>query len=84
MTTVTCMQSVTGQDWTQESYETSTGDARKRASELRKAGYHVSISSIGSQVTPMGLIRTTLVDIRPGCHLDTCGLPPVNRVKWTH
>lgn len=78
----TCMQSVTGRNWTQESYETSTGDARRRATELRAAGYAVTVSSLGSQVTPLGLIRTTLVDIRPGRHQDTTSLPAITKTEW--
>jgi len=76
------MQSVTGRNWTQESYETATGDARKRASQLRKLGYQVTVSSLGSQVTPLGLLKVTMVDVRPGTHADTTELPPVERVEW--
>ena len=77
-----CMLQVNQGRWCQESYETVTGDARKRASQLRKLGYQVAVCSLGSQVTPLGMIKTTLVDIRPGRHEDTCDLPPVERVSW--
>jgi hypothetical protein len=77
-----CMLSVTGRNWTQESYETASGHARKRASQLRKLGYVVTVSSLGSQVTRLGLIKTTMVDIRPGVHEDTTGIPPVKQVDW--
>jgi hypothetical protein len=77
------MQSVAGRNWIQESYETSTGDARKRASQLRKLGYRVTVFSLGSQVTRLGMIKTTMVDIRPGVdHVDTTEIPPVERCDW--
>ena len=79
---IQCMQSVTGRNWTQESYETASGDARRRASDLRKAGYKTTVCSLGSQVTPLGLIKITMVDVRPGIHEDTTELPPVQRVDW--
>lgn len=79
---MTCMQSVTGRNWTQESYETASGDARKRAKELRAAGYIVAVCPLGSQVTPLGLIKITLVDIRAGRHQDTTEIPPVKKVDW--
>jgi hypothetical protein len=78
-----CMLSVGNGNWTQESYETSTGFARKRASQLRKLGYKVAVFSLGSQVTRLGLIKTTMVDIRPGPGMtDTSDRPPVAQVDW--
>jgi len=68
--------------WCQESYETASRDAGRRARQLRELGYAVTVSSLGPQVTPLGSIRTTLIDIRPGANEDTCGLPPVERVNW--
>lgn len=79
---VTCMQVVNSGRFCQESYETAGREAGKRAKELRALGYQVSVSSIGPQVTPLGTIKTTLVDIRPGVHQDTFYLPPVNHVEW--
>lgn len=77
-----CMQQVNSGRWCQESYETASRDAAKRAKQLRAMGYQVTVSSIGSQVTPLGLIKTTLVDIRPGSNADTCDLPAVEKVEW--
>ena len=77
-----CMQQVNNGRWCQESYETATGDARRRAAELRKCGFQVTMSSQGIQVTPLGTIKITLVDIRPGKNQDTCYLPTVSRVDW--
>ncbi len=78
-----CLQQVFGRGWTQETYETASRDAAKRAKVLRAAGYAVNVSGLGSQVTPLGMLKLTLVDIRPGhlC-LDTADLPPVERVEW--
>ena len=78
-----CMCAVNQGSWCQESYETPSRDAGKRAKQLRILGYHVTVSPLGPQVTPLGSsIKTTLVDIRPGVHDDTFGLPEVEKVDW--
>lgn len=64
--------------WAQEIYETSSRDAGVRAKQLRKLGYKVIVSSLGMQVTSVGYIKMTMVDIRPGTHLDLYNLPEVN------
>lgn len=64
--------------WAQEIYETASRDAGKRASQLRKLGYKVIVSSLGMQVTSVGYIKMTLVDIRPGTNVDLWNLPEVN------
>jgi uncharacterized protein YraI len=79
---VDCCFQVNAGKWCQESYETASGHARQRAKELRAAGYQVTVSSMGPQVTPLGLIKLTMVDVRPGANADTCNLPAVNRVDW--
>jgi hypothetical protein len=56
--------------WIQEWYETASGDARKRTAQLRKLRYQVSASGMGSQITPVGSVKMTLVDIRPGTSGD--------------
>ncbi len=82
-TTPKCLQQVFGRGWTQETYETASRDATVRAKVLRAAGYAVNVGSLGPQVTPLGTIKLTLVDIRPGhLGLDTADLPPVERVEW--
>ena len=77
-----CMLQVNNGRWCQESYETASRDAVKRARLLRQLGYVVSVAPLGPQVTQAGVIKTTLIDIRPGSHLDTLGLPPVETVRW--
>jgi len=73
-----CYGQVNTGHWCQECYETASRHAGKRAKVLRRAGYRVSVSALGLQVTPCGLIKMTLVDIRPGeGQEDTFGLPPV-------
>jgi hypothetical protein len=63
--------------WAQEHYDSASGDARKRAAQLRKLGYRVTVSALGSQVTQYGSLKLTMVDIRPGSNADTEDLPPL-------
>lgn len=79
---VQCCSQTNRGDWCQETYETASRDAGRRAKELRAAGYRVTVSSMGAQVTPLGTIGLTMVDVRPGVHQDTFGLPVVNHVNW--
>lgn len=73
-----CLLQVNQGRWCQESYETESKHATIRARLLRKAGYRVVVSAMGMQVTPLGLLKLTLVDIRPGAgQEDTGDLPPV-------
>ena len=73
-----CLLQVNQGNWCQESYETASGDARKRVRELRKLGYIAKTSSLGMQVTRYGQVKLSLVDIRPGSHDDTGDLPLIN------
>jgi len=78
----TCIRVNQGR-WCQESYETASRDAGRRAKELRNLGYAVSVSAMGPQVTGLGVIKLTLVDIRPGANEDTCSLPHTTEmVEW--
>ena len=74
---ILCHGQVNQGSWCQEWYETASRDAGKRARALRKVGYRVSVASMGSQVTDVGHIKMTLVDIRPGDNADTANLPEV-------
>jgi hypothetical protein len=58
-----CLHRSSGRNWAQESYETSSRGAGRRARELRKLGYRVSVSGMGPQITDMGWITLTLVSI---------------------
>lgn len=78
---ITCYGQVNSGRWCQEHYETASRAAGIRAATLRQAGYAVTVCSLGTQVTPVGYVKMTMVDIRPGTHTDTCDLPPV-RVEW--
>lgn len=88
MTTATkamqCCSQVNQGMWCQESYETASRDAGRRVRQLKKAGYRVFSSAMGSQVTPLGVIKLTMVDIRPGDHEDTFYMPKENweMVGW--
>ncbi len=81
-TKIECCNQVNNGSWCQESYETASRHAAKRAKELRAKGYKVVVFGMGSQVTPLGYLKLTMVDIRPGTNQDTFGLPEVSRVSW--
>ena len=69
------MNTINAGTWAQESHESGSGSARRRASQLRKAGYKVTTFAMGPQVTSVGMIKLTMIDIRPGQHSDTFDLP---------
>jgi hypothetical protein len=56
-----CLLQVFFGDHVQESYETASGHAAVRARQLRKAGFRVAVSAMGSQVTGVGLIKLSLL-----------------------
>ena len=72
---MTCLGQVNHGAWCQETYETASRDAGRRVRQLRKAGYAAYSGSMGPQVTRVGTVRLTQVDIRPGNHADTFELP---------
>ena len=47
----------------QEFHETSAHTAARRARQLRKSGYWVSVGSLGNQVTPVGVVKMTLLTV---------------------
>ena len=71
-------------DYAQETYETGSGHARRRAANLRKAGYTARCSQMGRQITPWGMAKLTMIDVRPGCHRDTFDLPAVELLDCNH
>lgn len=80
----TSMLVVKGRGWRQESYDSESGDARRRAAQLRRLGYQATASSLGSQVTPLGRMRMSIVTIRPGRTGDEYleNVPEVREVRW--
>ena len=66
-----CYGRVGTDKWTQEHYETASRAAGRRARALKKLGYPARSCSLDMQVTSVGLVRMTMVDIR---HPD--GNPP--------
>ena len=70
-----CLLRVNTCNWCQETYETASRDAGRRSKQLRALGYAVSVFSMGHQVTPLGSIKLTMVDVRPGSNSDTFDLP---------
>jgi hypothetical protein len=69
-------------NWCQEWYSTGSGEARKRTTQLRKLGYIVTTSAMGTQITNVGSMKMTLVDIRPGSNPDTFDLPGMPDIDW--
>jgi len=63
--------------WTQEWYETSSRDATRRTRELRQLGFIATAHAMGMQVTNVGRVAMTLVDIR---HADG-RIPPHPQVE---
>jgi len=74
------MNSVNNGRICQESFETGSTDCKDRAKQLRKLGYEVISSSLGIQVTPVGMIKTTMLHILPGLNSDTCDLPEIEKI----
>lgn len=72
-----CLSQTNSVRWCQEVYETSTGHAEIRARQLRRSGYKVDCSEMGEQITAVGRLKMSLLDIRPGKHEDTKNLPYV-------
>lgn len=60
---VKCYGRVVCRGATQEHYETGTNDAGRRARELRAAGWRVTVSALGSQVTDVGRVKMTMLTI---------------------
>lgn len=73
--TATCYGQTAGRTWVQESYETVTCDAARRTRQLRKAGFRSFSSAMGIQVTPVGLVKMTLVSIVMGAEQTRLELP---------
>ena len=60
--------------WCQESWDTGNPGIRARVRDLRKRGHQVITSSMGYQVTRLGSMKMTMIDIRPGSNPDTYGI----------
>ena len=69
---------VRGSDWQQESYESASRDAARRAKQLRSLGFQVSVSPMGPQVTQYGILSLSLVSIRNITYGSE--IPPVETV----
>lgn len=79
---ITCCGQVNHGSWCQETYESASRQAGRRARQLRQLGYRVSVSTLGPQVTRYGVVKMTLVDVRPGsAQADTFDLPAVRIVR---
>ena len=61
---------VHGRGWIQEWYQTGEAQIKQRATDLRRRGYRVTVSPMGSQATQLGTMKMSLLDIRPGSSGD--------------
>ena len=55
---------VNGRDWRQEWYDTGNPAIRVRANHLRRLGVTVHVCNMGRQVTDVGSIKMTMIDVR--------------------
>ncbi len=60
-------------NWCQASISTGNKDIKVACRTLRDMGYKVVSSSMGNQVTSLGILKLTMIDIRPGLNEDTFG-----------
>ena len=76
------MANVTGRDWRQEWFDTGNPEIRRRSAHLRRLGLKVTVCNMGRQITEVGAIKMTLVDIRRNsvdeCIWDSIICPTVN------
>jgi hypothetical protein len=66
-----------GGSWQQETWVTGDPRIRQRTKQLRRAGYIVHTEGMCPQVTDFGLMRLTLIDIRPGSNVDCQYMPKI-------
>ena len=71
---------ISGNSVRQESYDSASGDAKKRATQLRKLGYKVTVSALGSQVTPIGIIGISMVTI----YNPDDNVPKVEEIRFSY
>ena len=63
----------------QEIYETASRDAGRRTRQARAAGHRATAGALGPQVTPVGTVRMTIVNIE---HKDGEPIPaPENLIR---
>jgi len=74
---IICYGQTRGFDWAQENYETASRTAGRRARQLRKVGYHVTVCPMGSQITSVGAVNMTMIDIRETLDITIANLPDV-------
>ena len=55
-----------GRNWAQLTIDTGNPVIKTLCHTLRQAGYRVSSSSMGNQVTSVGVIKMTLINVNPG------------------
>lgn len=67
--------------WCQATVSTGATGIRTAASILRREGYQVSVGSMGNQVTRLGVLKMSMINVRPGTNPDTF---PVSDILRCH
>ena len=65
------MATVKTHEWKQEWYETGSPDLRPRTAHLRRLGLTVTVAPMGRQITSVGSMKMTLLDVRRN-NADEC------------
>ena len=63
----------------QAAVETGNKGIRKATAALRQAGFMATTFPMGMQVTPVGRIKLTMIDVRPGTNETTYGAGDIIR-----
>ena len=66
-------------NWCQASVSTGAPGIRTASAILKREGYQVRVVSLGHQVTSLGTMKLTMLDIRKGTHEDTCDVTDILR-----
>ena len=51
-------------EWAQQWFETGSPDIKPRAAHLRRLGLTVRVASMGTQITSVGSMKMSLLDVR--------------------
>jgi hypothetical protein len=72
--------------WCQVALPTGESAIRNITSILRRFGFVVKTFNMGQQITSVGSVKLTMIDIRPGSNSDTCviGDVSVNDIIESH
>lgn len=66
-------------NWCQVGVSTGATGVRAATKALRSLGYRVSTSSMGLQVTDVGLLKMTMISVNKGSNEDTFAVTDILR-----